>query len=823
MKQKLLIPWAATLSAAFALTTASSFAQQITGKPGSPDATTTISGKQLPPPDPTFGGVINETAKESTPWWPPRVVPPKGAPNILLIMTDDQGYGVCSTFGGVIPTPALDRIAKAGLRYTQFHSTALCSPTRAAIISGRNHHSMGFGVISEQATGYPGYDSIITRDKATVGRILSDNGYATSWFGKNHNTPTYQYSLAGPYDQWPSGMGFQYFYGFMGGETNQWQPFLFRDHTAIFPWVGHPGYNLITDMADDAINYLKVLNASAPDKPFFLYYVPGGTHAPHHPTPEWIKKISDMHLFDGGWNKLRETIFANQKRLGVIPSGTQLTPWPDVLAKWDTLNADEKKCFIHQADIFAAYVAYTDHEIGRVIQEVEDLGKLDNTLIIYISGDNGTSAEGTTIGTVFDMAAIQAIMMPVNEQLKFYNVLGSDLTTPHMSVAWSWAFDTPFKWTKQVASFFGGTRQGMCISWPGHIKDVGGIRSQFHHVIDIVPTILEVSGIPAPEYVDGIKQAAIEGVSMTYTFDSANANAPSKRETQYFEMFGNRALYHNGWIAVTPPPQPPWLMGTAELPPLNQYKWELYNIADDFSENNDLATQNPDKLKELQGLFMEEAKKYQVLPLDNSILERAFAPRPSAVAGLTKFTYSGEISGIPAGNAPNPVNKSFRITADVEIPPKGAEGMLNTLGGRFGGYGLYLVKDKPVFTYNLLALERFRWAGPQGLAPGKHTIVFDFKYDGPGMGKGGTGVLMVDSKEVARKAIPHTIPALVTFDESFDVGVDTRTGVDDKDYQPPFRFTGKIDKLTFELEPEQLTGADRRKAAEMIATAHDDR
>jgi len=808
--------------ASFALTTVSSFAQQTTGKLGSPDATTTISGKQLPPSDPTFGGVIKDTAKESTPWWPPRVVPPKDAPNILLIMTDDQGYGVCSTFGGVIPTPAMDRIAKAGLRYTQFHSTALCSPTRAALISGRNHHSMGFGVISEMATGYPGYDSVITRDKATIGRVLSDNGYATSWFGKNHNTPSYQYSLAGPYDQWPSGMGFEYFYGFNGGETNQWQPFLFRDHTAVFPWVGHPGYNLITDMADDAINYLKVLNASAPDKPFFVYYVPGGTHAPHHPTPEWIKKISDMHLFDGGWNKLRETIFANQKRLGVIPSGTQLTPWPDSLAKWDTLNANEKKCFIHQADIFGAYAAYTDHEIGRVIQAVEDLGKLDNTLIIYISGDNGTSAEGSTVGTVFDMAAIQAINMPVDVQLKYFNVLGSDLTTPHMSVAWSWAFDTPFKWTKQVASFFGGTRQGMCISWPARIKDVGGIRSQFHHVIDIEPTILEVTGISAPDSVDGIKQAPIEGVSMAYTFDSANANVPSKRETQYFEMLGNRALYHDGWIAVTPPPQPPWLLGTAPMPPLTDYKWELYNIADDFSENNDLAAQNPDKLKELQGLFMQEAKKYQVLPLDNSWLERAVVPRPSAIAGRTEFTYSGEVSGIPYSSAPDLVGKSFKITAEVEIPPKGGEGMLNTLGGRFGGYGLYLVKGKPVFTYNLLALERFRWEGSQALTPGKHAIVFDFKYDGPGLGKGGTGVMTVDGKEVARKTVPHTVPAVMTIDEFFDVGVDTRTGVDDKDYQPPFRFTGKLDKLTINLEP-QLTDADHQKAAEMVAAAQDDR
>ena len=795
---------------------------QTTGTPGSPGATTTIDGKQLPPPDPKFGGVIKDTATDSKSWWPPTVVPPKGAPNILLIMTDDQGYGVYSTFGGVIPTPAMDRIAKAGLRYTQFHSTALCSPTRAALITGRNHHSSGFGVISEQATGYPGYDSIITKDKATIGEVLKENGYATSWFGKNHNTPTYLYSLAGPFDQWPSGMGFDYFYGFMGGETNQWTPYLFRDHTAIFPWIGKTGYNLITDMADEAIKYLTELNAAAPEKPFFLYYVPGGTHAPHHPTPEWIKKITDMHLFDKGWNDLRETIFANQKKLGVIPQNTELTPWPDLLPKWDTLNPTQKKVYVHQAEIFGAYAAYTDHEIGRVIQAVEDLGKLDNTLIIYISGDNGTSAEGSAIGTTFDLAAIQGIDMPVEAQLKFYDVLGSDLTTPHMSVAWSWAFDTPFKWTKQVASYFGGTRQGMSISWPGHIKDVGGIRSQFHHIIDIVPTILEVTGIQPPATVNGIAQKPIEGISMAYTFDSANANAPSKRDTQYFEMFGNRALYHDGWIATTVPPQPPWLMGTVKMPDvLTGYKWELYNLADDFSETNDLAAKNPDKLKELQGIFMDEARKYQVLPLDNSILERILAPRPSAVAGRTEFTYSGEVSGLPDGNVPNLLTRSFSITAEVEIPKGGAEGMLNTLGGRFGGYGLYLVKGKPVFTYNLLALEKFRWEGTQALTPGKHTILFDFKYDGPGMAKGGTGVLSVDGKEVANKKIPHTIPALMTIDESFDVGVDTRTGVDDKDYKLPFRFTGKLDKLTIKLGPNQMMAEDQKAKAEALARAND--
>ena len=774
--------------------------QQTTGTPGSPSATTTIDGKQLPPPDPKFGGVIKDTAADSKPYWPPSVVPPKGAPNVLLIMTDDQGYGVTSTFGGVIPTPAMDRIAKAGLRYTQFHSTALCSPTRAALITGRNHHSVGNGVIAEMATGYPGYDSIIEKDSASVAEILQENGYATSFFGKNHNTPTYEYSQAGPYDQWPSGMGFQYFYGFMGGETSQWQPYLFRDHTQIYPWVGKPGYNLITDMADEAIKYMTELNAAAPDKPFLLYYAPGGTHAPHHPTPEWIEKMKGK--FDMGWNEMREQIFANQKKLGVIPPATQLTPWPDSLPKWDTLNATEKKVFAHQAEIFGAYVAYTDHEIGRVIQAVEDLGQLDNTLIIYISGDNGTSPEGSTVGTVFDLAAIQAINMPVEAQLKYYDVLGSDKTTPHMSVAWAWAFDTPFKWTKEVASFFGGTRQGMAISWPGHIKDAGGIRSQFHHIIDIVPTILEATGIQAPVMVDGIAQKPIEGVSMAYTFDKANANAPSTRTTQYFEMFGNRAIYHDGWIAATVPPQPPWLLGTAKMPDImTGYKWELYSIADDFSENNDLAAKNPDKLKELQALFMDEARKYQVLPLDNSFLERVAVPRPSAIAGRTEFTYSREISGVPEGNTPDIIGKSYTITADVEIPPKGAEGMLGTLGGRFGGWGLYLLKGKPVFTYNLLALERFRWQGSQALTPGKHTIVFDFKYDGPGMAKGGTGVLSVDGKEVAKKTIPHTVPGRFTIDETFDVGVDTRTGVDDKDYQPPFRFTGKLDKLTIKLEP----------------------
>ena len=810
-------------------------AQQITGVPGSPNATVTLDGKQLPPPPMPFGGVIKESAKDSTPWWPPRVVPPKGAPNILLIMTDDQGYGVSGTFGGVIPTPAMDRIANAGLRYTEFHSTALCSPTRAAIITGRNHHSVGYGVIGELSTGYPGYDSLIGPDNATIGTILRDNGYATSWFGKDHNIPSFQYSAAGPFDQWPVGLGFQYFYGFLGGETDQWTPYLYRNTTPVFPWLGKPGYNLTTDLADDAIKYMSGLNAAAPDKPFFVYYVPGGTHSPHQPTKEWIDKFKGK--FDMGWEKLRDQIFANQKRLGVIPANAQLTPWPDgqaayggaKLPRWDSLSILQKKLYSREAEVFAAYAAYTDHEIGRVIQEVQDEGKLDNTLIIYISGDNGTSAEGTLEGTFNQMTAYNGILtLPLPLQLLHYSDWGSDKTYPHMSVAWSWAFDTPFKWTKQVASHFGGTRQGMAISWPGHITDVGGIRSQFHHVIDIVPTILEATGIKAPDMVNGIKQKPIEGVSMVYTFDKANANAPSKHVTQYFEMVGNRAIYHDGWIASTTPPAAPWLLATGKLTDVNDYNWELYNLNEDYSQNDDLAQKNPDKLKEMQALFLTEAAKYQVLPLDNTGFSRLLTHRPSAVAGRTVFTYTGPNENIPVGNAPSILDRDYTITADITVPQGGAEGMIVTLGGRFGGYGLYLLKGKPVFDYNLLDLKHYRWeGGPLGrglladaLKPGKHTIVFDFKYDGPGPGKGGEGVFKVDGNEIARKKMDHTIPLLMSIDETFDVGSDTRTAVND-DYKLPFRFTGTIDKLTFNLGPEQLTDADKKAIAEKMARAKD--
>src|ERR1700752_4403406 len=530
------------------LATFSAQAQQVTGTPGSPGATTTITGQQLPPPDPKFGGVIKEKASESTAWWAPRVVPPKGAPNVLLIMTDDQGFGAPSPFGGVIPTPTMDRIPAQGLRYTNFHSTALCSPTRAAIITGRNHHSVGTGVVGEIGTGYPGYDSIIPIDKGTVVTILKANGYVTSWFGKNHNTPSYQSSQAGPFEKRPNGMGLEYFYDFVGGDASQWQTNLYRNTTAIYPFQGNPDWNLTTAMADEAIQHMKTLREVAPEKPFFVYYVPGGTHAPHHPTPEWIKKIGDMHLFDQGWNKLRETIFANQKRLGIMPDYAKLTPWPKELPKWDSIGELEKKLFIKQADVYGAYLAYTDNEIGRVIQAVEDLGQLDNTLIIYISGDNGASAEGMLNGTPNEFTTFNGVPVPVKDQFLWYEFWGSERTFPHFAAPWAWAFDTPFKWMKQVASHFGGTAQGVAMSWPGHINELGGVRRQFHHIIDIAPTILEAIGISQPETINGIKQIPIEGVSMAYTWDKANATAPSTHKTHYFEMLGNRAIYQEGWV-----------------------------------------------------------------------------------------------------------------------------------------------------------------------------------------------------------------------------------------------------------------------------------
>ena len=664
------------------------------------------------------------------------------------------------------------------------------------------------------------------------------------------------------------------------------QPNLYRNTTAIYPFEGKPGWNLTTAMADEAIQYMKQLKEIAPEKPFLVYYVPGGTHAPHHPTPEWTKKIGDMHLFDGGWNKLRETIFANQKRLGIMQENAQLTQWPKELPEWDSLGWDEKKLFIKQADVYGAYLAYTDHEIGRVIQALEDMGQLDNTLIIYISGDNGASPEGMLNGTPNEFTTFNGVPVPVKDQLLWYPFWGSDRTFPHFAAPWAWAMDTPFKWTKQVASHFGGTAQGVAMSWPGHINDVGGIRRQFHHVIDIVPTILEATGIPTPDALNGIKQRPMDGVSMAYTWDTVNANASTRHTTQYFEMLGNRAIYNDGWIAATTPATLPWELSSAPPPDvITGYKWELYNVAEDPTEFNDLAAKMPDKLKQMQDIFYAEAKKHDVLPLDNTSLARWNAPKPNLTAGQKVFTYSGVLTGVPNSGAPSILNKSYTITAEVTIPEGGAEGMIVTDGGRFGGYGLFLSRGfnwwfkahllrnlglgllafglllvwrgrsknwsrpkmimsyivvifgsllvvavvttrmigigrgKPVFLYNLLDLKRTTWVGPE-LSTGKHTIFFDFKSDGPGLGKGGTGVLSVDGKEVARNSMEHATPITFPEDETFDIGQDTRTGIAllEYRYEVPFKFTGTINKVTFNLEPEQLT-AEERKQLPVIADA----
>jgi len=805
-------------------------AQQVTGTLGSPSATTTVSNKQLPSPDPKFGGVIKEGALQSKPWWAPRVVPPKGAPNVLLIITDDAGFGVPSTFGGVIPTPSMDRLAQEGLRYNRVFSTALCSPTRAALITGRNHHSAGFGVISEQSTGFPGYNSIIAKDKATIGRILLDNGYATSWFGKNHNTPSFAASQVGPFDQWPIGMGFAYFYGFVGGDANQWQPNLFRNTTQIFPFEGKPGWNLVTGMADDAIDWMTRMHQIDPSKPLFIKYAPGATHAPHHPTKEWVEKIRAMKLFDDGYEKLRERIFENQKRLGVIPQDTQLAPWPkDVLEPWDALSPEEKKLFIRQVEVFAAYAAYSDYEIGRVIQHFQDLGRLDDTLVIYINGDNGTSAEGGPMGTPNEVAFFNGLnKLPVEVQMKFYDVWGTEHTYNHMSAGWSWAFDTPFDWFKQNASRLGGTNQNMVVSWPARIKDKGGLREQFVHVIDVVPTILEAAGIKAPQMVDGVKQAPIEGTSFAYTFDAKNAKAPSRHKMQYFEMMGQWALYDEGWFLSTKVNRAPWqAFGPANPDPLNNQVLQLYNLNKDFSQTQDVADKYPQKVKELKQKFIAEAKKYQVFPLDASVASRLVAPRPNITAGRKEFVYTRPMTGLPQGDSPLLLNTSYTITADIEVPQGGAEGMILTSGGRFAGYGFYLLQGKPVFLWNMVDLERLKWEGPEALAPGRHTLAFDFQYEGmgpgtlafnnfSGVGRPGVGTLKVDGKVVAEKKMEKTLPMILQWDESFDVGSDTLTGVNDADYKPPFPLTAKLNKLTIQVNRPQLSPADIKKLHAMM-------
>ncbi len=770
----------------------------------------------LPAPDRPFRGVIGRTAKESKPDFPKAVTAPEGAPNVLLIMTDDTGFGAASTFGGPIPTPTLDRVAKRGLLYNTFHTTALCSPTRAALLTGRNHHSCGMGNITEFATGYPGYTSILPKSVGTIGNILVNNGYNTAWFGKHHLIPEWMQGPGGPFDQWAGGLGFEYFYGFLGGDTDQWHPALFENTTPVLPPFGDPNYILIHDLADRSINWIRTQHAAAPDKPFFLYFAPGNSHAPHHAPKDWIAKFKGQ--FDHGWDKQREITLENQKKLGVVPADTVLTPRPKEIPAWDSLNADQKKVYARMMEVYAATTAQCDYEIGRVIDSLEQSGQLDNTLVIYIEGDNGASAEGTLQGTTSEVSTVFA-PESLEYLVSMMDQLGSDRTYNHYPVGWAHAMDTPFQWTKQVASHFGGTRNGLAISWPKRIKAQGEIRPQFHHVIDIAPTILEAANIQAPRVLNGVPQKPIEGVSMVYTFD--DAKAPTRHTTQYFEITANRAIYHDGWMASTTPLRLPWqTLGKAPDP--DDFPWELYNVAKDFSQSKNLAKENPKKLRDLQDRFLMEAVKYNVLPLDSSFGERADPTiRPNLLRGQSDFTYYPGMIRIPEANSADVKNKSFRIIAEVEIPEGGAEGVLATQGGRFGGWSLLVLDGKPMFAYAYTnqdgdeypkqSKDKTRIAGGDKLAPGKHTIAFDFTYDGGGIGKGGQGTLTVDGKKVGEGRIEKTTPlGKYSLDESFDVGQDTGTPViDEYDAKMPFKFTGTLRKVEIKLGPDKLTPKER--------------
>ena len=746
----------------------------------------------LPLPLPEFKGKIGLTYKESQPDFPQPITAPAKAPNVLLVILDDVGFGQASSFGGPVDTPNLTRLAERGLRYNQFHTTALCSPTRAALLTGRNHHSVNTGVVEELATGYPGYTTILPKSAATVAEILRQNGYNTAAFGKWHNTPDFETSAAGPFDRWPTGLGFEYFYGFLGGDTNQWSPALV-ENTKRVDKPNKPDYHLTADLVDHAIAWIRNQQSIAPEKPIFAYLATGATHAPHHAPREWIDKYKGK--FDQGWDKLRQESFARQKQLGVIPANAQLTPRPQELPAWDSLSAEQQKLYAHMAEVFAGFLGHTDYEVGRLINAIDQLGELDNTLVIYVVGDNGASAEGGLTGSVNELQVFNGVPENLQQLLAAYDDLGSPKTFNHFPAAWAWAVNTPFQWTKQIASHFGGTRNPLVISWGANIKDQGGVRSQFHHVIDITPTILEVAGITVPKEVNGVKQQPIEGTSLAYTFDQADAL--SHRQTQYFEMLGNRAIYDRGWIAAARHGRLPWerqVKGSFDTD-----EWELYNITEDFSEANNLVKENPDKLEKLQKLFLKEAQKHNVLPLDDRIAERFDVKiRPSLTRGRTTFTYYPGTVGIPEGSAPNLKNRSFTITANVEIPENRAEGVLLTQGGRFAGWSFFLADGKPTYAYNYTNTAHYIIQSREKLPPGKSTIRFNFDYDG-GVGAGGIGKLFINDQQVAEGRVDKTIAYRLALDETFDVGRDTGTPVVDT-YQVPFAFTGNLQQVSLELK-----------------------
>jgi arylsulfatase A-like enzyme len=757
-----------------------------------------VRGKVLPIPEPVTVPITEIDVRNAKA--PPRfqVKPPKGAPNIVIVLIDDIGFGHASAFGGPVYTPVAERLAKKGLKYNRFHTTSLCSPTRMALLTGRNHHSCNTGAIMEVATAFTGNTGLRPASVATLAEMLRQWGYITGAFGKYHETAVWEISPSGPFDRWPTRSGFDKFYGFFGGETNQWAPLIYDGVTRME--VPHePGYHFTTDMTTKAIEWIRYHQSLTPERPFFTYYATGATHAPHHAPKEYIDKYKGK--FDQGWDKVREETLKRQIDMGVVPAGTKLTPLPAGVKAWETLSADEKKLFARQMEVFAGFGEHTDHEVGRLVDAIEEIGELDNTLFFYIIGDNGASAEGGLNGTFNETLAFNGALAAetIASQLRRLDEFGGPTAYNHFAVGWAIAGNTPFKWVKQMASHFGGTRNPMIVHWPKGIKAKDEVRAQFHHVIDIAPTILEAVGIPQPDVVNGVKQRPIEGVSIMYSFDDAKAK--DRRTTQYFEMFGNRAIYHEGWVAACQH-SIPWDLGT-KPPAFDKDRWELYNVNEDFSQANDLAAKNPAKLKQLQEQFLVEAKKYNVLPLDDRRAERfnpVYAGRPDLMFGRKKLVVHEGMTGMMENTFINLKNSSHTITAEVEVP-KDANGVIICQGGRFAGWSLYMKEGKAKFAYNWFDVERTTITAKDAIPAGKAIIRYEFAYEGGKLpGGGGNATLFVNDQKVAEGRINQTVPFIFSADETADVGVDDATPVTEDYQQGNNRFTGKIRRVTLELK-----------------------
>jgi arylsulfatase A-like enzyme len=753
----------------------------------------------LPIPDVTPVGLTTYDAKDPDTAYPPirELRPPDGAPNVLVVLIDDCGFGASSAFGGPIATPTADRLAASGLKYNRFHTTALCSPTRAALLNGRNHHSIGMGGVTEIATSAPGYSSVRPNTCAPVAETLKLNGYSTAQFGKCHEVPVWQTSPIGPFDGWPTGSGFEHFYGFIGGETNQYAPAIYRDTVPIEqPKTAEEGYHFTEDMTDQAIDWVKQQKALMPDKPFFVYFAPGATHAPHHVPTEWSDKYKGA--FDDGWDALRERTFAKQKELGVIPADAELTERPEEIPAWDDMPDDLKPVLARQMEVYAGYLEHTDHHIGRLIDALSELEILEDTLVYYIIGDNGASAEGTPNGCFNELISLNgAFGLETTEfMVSKIDEFGTPTAYNHYAVGWAHAMDTPYQWTKQIASHWGGTRNGTIVHWPAGIKATGEVRPQFHHVIDVAPTILEAAGLPAPLSVNGVQQRPLEGVSMAYSFDDADAD--DRHTTQYFEMFCNRGIYHRGWTAVTRH-SIPWVV--ADAPAFDDDVWELYG-PDDWTQAHDLSAEQPEKLHELQRLFLIEAGKYNVLPLDDRRYERFnadLAGRPQLVHGKSQRLF-GRMGRLSENSIVVIKNKSHAITAQIDVPEEGANGVIIAQGGAFGGFALYAKDGKPAYCYNLFGLERFKIYGSETIPAGEHQVRMEFAYDGDGVGKGGDVTLYVDGKQVGEGRVEKTVPMVFSADETTDVGSDTATPVSDDYGQRDSEFTGTVGWVQIDID-----------------------